>query len=119
MDGMLEDLAFIYRYHRYRAQLERRHEPPEAAIEDAAGDTESRDAFSRWIVSDTGDLVLSPRDLLLRIGFSERWVSNVLGPRHARSASARHLRRAFNAHGEPLARAGVGRRHARPRNGGS
>ena len=43
---VLEDLAFIYRYHRYKAQLERRHEPPEAAIEDAAGVTEGLDAFS-------------------------------------------------------------------------
>jgi hypothetical protein len=90
MDLTLEDLACIYRYHRYKTQLERRHATLEATSEDAAGDRESGDAFLRWIVADTGDgdVILNPRDLLLRIGFSERWISNVIGPSPPRSARA-------------------------------
>ena len=80
MDLTLEDLAFIYRYHRHKAQSERRLETLEAASENAARDRGSGDAFLRWIVSDTGDVILNPRDLLRRVGFSERWISNVIGP---------------------------------------
>jgi hypothetical protein len=76
MDSTLEDLAFIYSYYRHQTRVERRHELREAAAEDGA----SGDAFPGWIVSDTGDVILNPRDLLLRIGFSERWISNVIGP---------------------------------------
>jgi hypothetical protein len=56
-------MTFIYRYHHYEAPKERRHETLDAAIADE-------------IVSDTGDVILNQRDLLLRIGFSERWISN-------------------------------------------
>ena len=73
-------MTFIYRYHHYEAPKERRHETLDAAIEDAAGAIERGDAFPHEIVSDTGDVILNQRDLLLRIGFSERWISNVIGP---------------------------------------
>jgi hypothetical protein len=69
-------MTFIYRYHHYEAPKERRHETLDAAIEDAAGALERGDAFPHEIVSDTGDVILNQRDLLLRIGFSERWISN-------------------------------------------
>jgi hypothetical protein len=67
-------LTFIYRYHHYEAPKERRHETLDAAIEDAAGALERGDAFPHEIVSDTGDVILNQKDLLLRIGFSERWI---------------------------------------------
>jgi len=69
-------VTFIYRYHHYEAPKERQHETLDAAIEDAAGAIERGDAFPHEIVSDTGDVILNQRDLLLRIGFSERWISN-------------------------------------------
>ena len=69
-------MTFIYRYHHYEAPKERRHETLDAAIEDAAGAIERGDAFPHEIVSDTGDVILNQRELLLRIGFSERWISN-------------------------------------------
>lgn len=69
-------MTFIYRYHHYEAPRERRHETLDAAIADAAGALVRGDAFPHEIVSDTGDVVLNQRDLLLRIGFSERWISN-------------------------------------------
>jgi hypothetical protein len=69
-------MTFIYRYHHYEAPGERRHETLDAAIEDAAGALERGDAFPHEIVSDTGAVILNQRDLLLRIGFSERWISN-------------------------------------------
>ena len=81
MDFTLEDLAFIYRYYRRcKTPLGRRHEPREAPADDGAGDRARGDAFPSWIASDTGDVILNPRELLLRIGFSERWISNVIGP---------------------------------------
>lgn len=67
-------MTFIYRYHHYEAPKERRHETLDAAIEDAAGALERGDAFPHEIVADTGDVILNQRDLLLRIGFSERWI---------------------------------------------
>lgn len=72
-------MAFIYRYQRYKAQGERRDDTFEAAIEDAAGDRESGEAFPGEIVSDTGDVILNQRDLLLRTGFSGRWISSAIG----------------------------------------
>ena len=69
-------MTFIYRYHHYEAPKERRHETLDAAIADAAGALERGDAFPHEIVSDTGDVILNQKDLLLRIGFSERWISN-------------------------------------------
>ena len=75
-------MTFIYRYHRDGTPGERRHDTLDAAIEDAAGGALVRgDAFPREIVSDTGDVLVSQRDLLLRIGFSERWISNFMGSR--------------------------------------
>jgi hypothetical protein len=55
-------MAFIYRYQRYKAHGERRHDTFEAAIEDAAGDRESGEAFPGQIVSDTGDVILNQRE---------------------------------------------------------
>jgi hypothetical protein len=69
-------MTFIYRYHHYEAPKERHHETLDAAIEDAAGALERGEALPHEIVSDTGDVILSQRDLLLRLGFSERWISN-------------------------------------------
>lgn len=69
-------MTFIYRYHHYEAPKERHHETLDAAIEDAAGALERGDAFPHEIVSDRGDVILNQTDLLLRIGFSERWISN-------------------------------------------
>ena len=69
-------MTFIYRYHHYEAPKERRHDTLDAAIEDAAGALERGDAFPLEIVSDSGDMILNQRDLLLRIGFSERWIAN-------------------------------------------
>ena len=81
MGFTLEDLASIYRYYRYKTHLEHRNEPGEAAAGYGAGNRASGDdAFLSWIVSDTGDVILNPRYLLLRIGFSERWISRVIGP---------------------------------------
>ncbi len=77
-------MTFIYRYHHYQAPRERHLETLDAAIADAAGALERGDALPHEIVSDTGDVVMNQRDLLLRIGFSERWISNFIGPRRAR-----------------------------------
>lgn len=69
-------MTFIYRYHHYESPKERHHETLDAAIADAAGALERGDAFPNEIVSDKGDVILSQKDLLLRIGFSERWIAN-------------------------------------------
>ena len=71
-------MAFIYRHHRTKAQEERHHETLIAAIEDATGDRHSGDAFPGDIVSDTGEVILNQRNLLLCIGFSERWIAEVI-----------------------------------------
>jgi hypothetical protein len=84
-------MTFIYRYHHYEAPKERRHETLDAAIEDAAGALERGDAFPHEIVSDTGDVILNQRDLLLRIGFSERWISN-FKPMNAKRRRTRQSR---------------------------
>ena len=84
-------MTFIYRYHHYEAPKERRHETLDAAIEDAAGAIERGDAFPHEIVSDTGDVILNQKDLLLRIGFSERWISN-FKPMNAKRRRTRQSR---------------------------
>jgi len=86
-------MTFIYRYHHYEAPKERHHETLDAAIEDAAGALERGDAFPHEIVSDTGDVILNQRDLLLRIGFSERWISN-FKPMNAKRRRTRQSREA-------------------------
>ena len=84
-------MTFIYRYHHYEAPKERRHETLDAAIEDAAGALERGDALPHEIVSDTGDVILNQRDLLLCIGFSERWISN-FKPMNAKRRRTRQSR---------------------------
>ena len=84
-------MTFIYRYHHYEAPKERRHETLDAAIADAAGALERGDAFPHEIVSATGDVILNQRDLLLRIGFSERWISN-FKPMNAKRRRTRQSR---------------------------
>lgn len=99
-------MTFIYRYHRYEAPRERRHDTLDAAIEDAAGALERGDALPHEIVSDAGDVVLNQRDLLLRIGFSERWISNFIGPRNAKRQ--REAPRSNEGEASGLARAADG-----------
>ena len=84
-------MTFIYRYHHYAAPKERRHDTLDAAIEDAVGALERGDAFPHEIVSDTGDVILNQRDLLLRIGFLERWISN-FKPMNAKRRRTRQSR---------------------------
>jgi hypothetical protein len=81
-------MTFIYRYHCSAAPGERHHDTLDAAIEDAAGALVRGDAFPREILSDTGDVIVGQRDLLRRIGFSERWISSFMGSRNSKGPRA-------------------------------
>ena len=66
-------MAVIYRYHRNQTPLERHHETLIAAVEQAASDQKSGDACPGDIVSETGEVILDQRNLLLLcLGTSER-----------------------------------------------